>query len=1395
MPRSPSSHGSSSSSDASDEEGLFDVKPNVKDVYHFAKGPDYIFIPIAVILALAGGFGMPVSMIYFGDLFDGVGNNNTDLVKTTVLVLFVIGCIVGFLMFAATVLIEVSVARQLEEMKKSFFQTILSLDMGYYDANSESLFTKLTSALLAFKSGAGHKLIISLMMMSMFIAGFIIGFVRSWELTCVLIAPIPLMGLAGYIWGKGMNETKAKEAARNAIANDVCEESVNSIKTVVAFGLEEEMSSRYDRKVDIITSQAIKGSIVGSLAMGLTLCLMFLTYALGFWYSGRMVRRDIKDPCCRYNAMPTDVQSEMDRCAELVKAAGGVVSPACEVISQMFIGIDSSIRADWFDVDYEAICPDITCFSGGRALSVFFSIIMGAMGLGQSGPMMNAFFRAAGSVTALKNLTSLPTPLSPFEFREDADPAEVGDIRFTDVGFRYPTRPDSVIFSKLNIKIEHGKTTALVGGSGCGKSTIVQLIDRYYCHGQGRITSNGVDIDRMNLSEWRDKIAIIPQEPRLFSLSIIENIRMGDRSATDVDCIRVAMQANAHEFIMEFPLGYHTYAGIGGGQLSGGQKQRICIARALLKNPEILILDEATSALDNKSERVVQATLDKILESSTRTTIVIAHRLSTIRNADAIIVLNPHKSEGSSMVERGNHKSLMGIQDGIYRELVDKQELEGLGRLDLSDVSVAIDINEDEVDRAARKMVKVFASKGKDDEKLTAKEAKKKEKAAEKAKAKAESQNGIGFGTLARDFLPGLTGMLSLGIIFSLLNGLTFPAYSIIFSYFISIFYSFDSEFITDESAKWALSFVVLAVAIFFTQAGQMYFFIGTSSNVQSRMRKRMFKAVLYQDMSYHDQPDNNAGTLTELLAKDIPHIAGLIADNLGVYTQALSTLVASMIIAFWANWRLAFAGLLGAFLNMLGGGLEFMVNGDTDFGGSSHTDDTEVGSGGFLFNETILNIKTISAFNLQDYMMGRFDWVCAKERKSDGVTAWVKGAASGLSQLFQFSSNAFVFWIASILMDNDLVGNSQEDLRKFNMAIFSLQMAGMGIAIAVMNGTDSARGKSGAIAVYNVLNRQPLIDVSDTKGDTTSLEKCETFELRDLCFSYPTRPSVPIYDGVNFSIPRGKTTALVGSSGSGKSTVIQLLLRLYDPAVPSFNDDENEATVSLSRSESVRVAPINSKSMNGIGENMQAVKERNYDDGPGAVLLHLRGNPIDLQMYQVESLRAQIALVSQEPVLFDDSILENVRFGLHSATDEDCIEALRSANAYDYVCEFDEGMETTVGKMGNKLSGGQKQRIAIARALVREPSVLLLDEATSALDSISEEIVQEALNKIMAQNRGNLTVVVVAHRLSTIRNADQIVVFEPSGTGSVVAEVGTHDELVAIDGGVYQGLCRATLE
>ena len=476
------------------------------------------------------------------------------------------------------------------------------------------------------QEGIGEKIGMMTFFTSTFFLSIITAFVYGWDLTLVIMTMIPFMVIFGGLAAKVQSSFAEKEMAAYGKAGSVAEEALSAIRTVVAFGgQKKEVDSYADNLVGAKKSGILRGTLTG-VSGGLMFGIMYMVYALGFWYGIKTIMDD----------------RESEECL------------ACD------------------GLDFECL-ENCTRYTPRSLLVVFFSVLIGGFQIGQSAPYAEAFATARSAAGKIYRIIErIPDIDSSSEEGKKPSTLE-GHIKFENVFFNYPSRKDVKILKGLTIEIPKGKTVALVGSSGCGKSTCIQLVQRFYDPLSGKVSIDGNDIKDLNIGWLRDRIGVVGQEPVLFDLSIKENIRLGNMSASDEDIERAVKQANAYNFIEKLPKKYDTMVGEGGTQLSGGQKQRIAIARALVRNPQILLLDEATSALDTESEKVVQAALDNAREG--RTTIVVAHRLSTIRTADTIVAF-----EEGKVKEIGTHNELMNNKDLYYnlvmRQMANKQDEE-----------------------------------------------------------------------------------------------------------------------------------------------------------------------------------------------------------------------------------------------------------------------------------------------------------------------------------------------------------------------------------------------------------------------------------------------------------------------------------------------------------------------------------------------------------------------------------------------------------------------------------------------------------------------------------------------------------------------------------------------
>ncbi|CAB4265548.1 unnamed protein product [Prunus armeniaca] len=340
----------------------------------------------------------------------------------------------------------------------------------------------------------------------------------------------------------------------------------------------------------------------------------------------------------------------------------GHISGFCYGLSQFFAFCSYALGL-W----YASILIKHKDSNFGDIMKSFMVLIITALSIAETLALTPDIVKGSQALGSIFRILKRETAINPNAPKSNVVADVKGDIEFRNVSFWYPARPDITIFDNLNLRVSAGKSLAVVGPSGSGKSSVIALVMRFYDPISGTVVIDGYDIKSLNLKSLRKKISLVQQEPALFSTTVYGNIKYGNEEASDVEVIRAAKAANADGFISRMPEGYKTQVGEKGVQLSGGQKQRVAIARAILKDPSILLLDEATSALDTESEKLVQEALDNLMEG--RTTILVAHRLSTIRDANRIALL-----QNGRVVEMGSHEQLIGRPGSLYKELVSLQQ-------------------------------------------------------------------------------------------------------------------------------------------------------------------------------------------------------------------------------------------------------------------------------------------------------------------------------------------------------------------------------------------------------------------------------------------------------------------------------------------------------------------------------------------------------------------------------------------------------------------------------------------------------------------------------------------------------------------------------------------------
>ncbi|KAH7027485.1 P-loop containing nucleoside triphosphate hydrolase protein [Microdochium trichocladiopsis] len=937
------------------------------------------------------------------------------------------------------------------------------------------------------------------------------------------------------------------------------------------------------------------------------------------------------------------------------------------------------------------------------------------------------------------------------------------DITFKGVDFAYPSRPHVKVLDGLDLTIQAGKLTAIVGPSGSGKSTIVGLIERWYTLQNQHVIAKAIDpekkkkaaekkkkqekkakknggvietdsddeeaasqpedtgapielkgsiqngeheLNAMDLKWWRSQIGLVQQEPFLFNDSIYKNVAYGligseFENESEERKKELVREACRESFADEFidRLPDGYETFVGDSGTKLSGGQRQRISIARA------VIKKPKILILDEATSAIDVRGEKIVQaaldkvSQGRTTITIAHRLSTIRKADTIVVLKKGK-----VVEQGTHDSLLENDKGVYYGLVHAQHLSLGEPSDASDVETT---EEEDLGTVLDREKSAALSEGGE---VT-------------GQGPGWKQRGLvrSFGLLLYEQKTRFPAYV-ITIVAAMCAGSVSPVQAYLFAKILDVFtlpigspeYNRDINF-------WSLMWAVLAIS-----NGIAYFTLGYVSttiahHVSSFYRKQYFENLLYQKTSYFDHEDNSTGTLTARVGGDPKQLEELLGMNMSMVYTSFFTLVGSLSISFAFGWKLALvATCVTVPLGLIAGYFRFRFEIQFEkMYGAVFAESSKFAA------EAIGAFRTVASLTLEDTVTGRYDALLSGHITEAYKKARWSTIIFAFSESVSLGCQALIFWYGGTLLASREY-NMVQFLVCYMAVIQGAEAAGQGFSF----GPNAAQASGAANRILSVRSSRHQGQIGETEH-ITGAEGGIKIELKNVHFKYPTR-DVNVFKNLNMTIEKGQFAALVGASGCGKTSIISLLERFYE--VPR-----------------------------------------------GEIL----ANGTDISKVDVHEYRKHLSLVAQEPTLFQGTLRENILLGMDpdAISEEELHAVCRDASIHDFIVSLPDGYNTEIGSKGVSLSGGQKQRVAIARALARKPHVLLLDEATSSLDSESEKLVQAAFERA-AEGR---TMVVVAHRLATVQNADVIFVL---GEGNVL-EKGSHAELLKKKG-VYWHMCQS---
>ncbi|TVY46933.1 Leptomycin B resistance protein [Lachnellula occidentalis] len=1027
-----------------------------------------LILAAGVILALAAGAPLPIIGVIFSKIINNFPPSEED-VRTRIYELLAVAIAYFAVTWGWAFCWGIVGARISRGLRTQMVHRALGLDQTYYETQCPDITSRLTVDAQTVQSGTAEKVGIFLQSISYFIVAFIVGFVLNAKLTGILFAAvIPSMTIVVYTGTTVLSRFSKESSDSTTEAASIAEGAIKAVQVVQAFDAFETLTNDHENHLKGAMRVGVKKAIAGAVLIGSVFFIAYAANALAFW-QGSIIAHSSSD--------------------------GGA----------------------------------------GTVYAIVFLILDASFVIGQAGPFIQSFSAAASAGRRILSLIDYPDiPIDVYS--KDgilADQQTLGpgkEITFNNVSFSYPARAVDTILNNINLKIVTGTTVGIVGSSGSGKSTIAALLLRLYDPCQGCIRIDEHTIPEYNLSSLRNQIALVDQDPAVFSGTVYTNIRDGFKGdlLPEEDmrerCVEAAKAADAWTFIESLPYGLETWLGEPGGtKLSGGQKQRLCLARALVGNPSLLVLDEATSALDTISEAAILTSLGKSRSMKHRTTVMIAHRLASVKSADNIIVMGK-----GHILEQGTHDTLMSIPNGAYRNLIEAQKL-------------APNSSEEQEVSTPTEVAYIESDKIDSDEK---------QNETDSVCSGSTLNEPTSFGTIQilRRCLALSRSRLFftlLALVGCLITGGLILGEAVIFGHLVSLL---NGPINSNRVDFYCLMFFVVSLAalVGYITSGSCFGIV--SEHLIMRTRDLSLRTILRQDMEWFLQSGRSTSSLVSVISMDSGHLSGLSGVIIGTLVSALVSVIGGAILAHIVAWKIAIVLFATSPIVVLAGFFRLQVLAKSEE--SNQLAYTEAAS---LATEACSSIRTIAALGTETATSKRFNLAMDKNREQ----TFRNTALGNLLLAFALSITYFVYSLAYWWGAKQVRSGEYSSLQFFIVLpaiLFSAQAAGQIFSLA----PDIGRAKGAASRVFALHDQKPGIDitshtatatptpVSQVRGSSSASTGAITF--KNVSLTYQSRPNDPIFTNLNLSIKAGETVALVGRSGAGKTSTISLIERFYDP-------------------------------------------------------------------------------------------------------------------------------------------------------------------------------------------------------------------------------------------------------